>query len=69
MNENTLNLIKMFPLQANLEDIEWLCYEVERLKHENDKLRDNVERAGNLLHTAMRELLIISNDKNSKEKL
>ena len=68
MNENAFNLIKMFPLQANVEDIEWLCDEVDRLKHENDKLRDNVERTGKLLHTAMRGLIVILPDKNSKEK-
>ena len=32
MNKDTFNLIKMFPLQANIEDIEWLCDEVERLR-------------------------------------
>ena len=36
MNTNTFNLIKMFPLQANVEDIEWLCDEIERLREGRD---------------------------------
>ena len=36
MNKDTFNLIKMFPLQANIEDIEWLCDEVERLREGRD---------------------------------
>ena len=32
MNKDTFNIIKMFPLQANVEDIEWLCDEIERLR-------------------------------------
>ena len=44
MNKDTFNLIKMFPLQANIEDIEWLCEEIERLRDKRESLTEIIHR-------------------------
>ena len=44
MNENAFNLIKMFPLQANVEDIEWFCEEIERLRDHRESLIEIIHR-------------------------